>query len=71
MEWHGHVYMFFCGPCCSRIKAGVTADLIHCTAVMDIQKAYDGDTVLVRRGIKLLELEAKIASQQIEESMKR
>jgi hypothetical protein len=44
-------WIFLCMSCCSEIKQGFIADLIHITAIHELQKVYPRHT-LRREGVK-------------------
>jgi hypothetical protein len=52
MDWQGKKkWMFLCVSCCSDLKEGFIADLIHITAIRELQKIRPRCT-LRREGVK-------------------
>jgi hypothetical protein len=56
IEWHS---VFICGPCCRTIKEGLTADLIHVAAIMDLRAVGYWSETFARTSIKKLEDETR------------
>ena len=56
IEWHGHRNILICRECIHGVKNGLSGDLIHAAAIIDLQKIYPAFT-LSRENIKQLERE--------------
>jgi hypothetical protein len=54
VEWHGRKTFAVCGECCVSLKTGLTADLIHCVAIVELNRQYSGFT-LEREAIHTIE----------------
>ena len=56
MVWRGKTDIFICGECAENIKDGFMADLIHITAVRQLQRSRPGaGFTLVRTSVQTLE----------------
>jgi hypothetical protein len=65
LVWTDNAKIFFCAECCHRIKRGLTADLVHIAAIVDLRKCYGG-LVLVRQPTQVHEAgEASSTSETI------
>jgi hypothetical protein len=54
LHWHNQT-LFICGECCRQNKNGLTADLVHVAAIMDLRNLGYLDQTLQRRGVKTIE----------------
>ena len=71
LVWAGHVKLVICSQCGPNIKNGLAADLIHLTAIVDLQRlGYDQQT-LVRKDTAELEAEAVAAENPGAKHMKQ
>jgi hypothetical protein len=55
----GHSAIFFCGPCCHQIKRGLSSDLVHFAAVVELQKLGYPTTTLDRRSVEAVDYEER------------
>jgi hypothetical protein len=44
IEWHCCIPFFICGKCAHTIKNGLTADLIQCAAIVELNRNYGAFT---------------------------
>jgi hypothetical protein len=66
LEWESK--LFLCSRCCKKIKRGLTADLIHINAILDL-RAEGYNSLLVRQSEErhraLLEAENELCKQKV------
>jgi hypothetical protein len=59
LAWGGHSAIFFCRPCCHQIKRGLSSDLVHVAAVVELQKLGYPTTPLVRRSVEAVDYDER------------
>ena len=59
LSWCGHSAIFFCGPCCRQIKRGLSSDLVHVAAIVELQKLGYPTTTLDRRSVEGVDYEER------------
>ena len=59
LVWCGHSAIFFCGPCCHQIERGLSSDLVHVAAIVELQKLGYPTTTLDRRSVEVVDYEER------------
>ena len=59
LAWCGPGAIFFCGPCCREIKRGLSSDLVHVAAIVELQELGYTTTTLDRRSAEAVDCEER------------
>jgi len=59
LAWCGQSAIVFCGPCCRQIKRGLSSDLVHVAAIVELQKLGYPTTTLDRRSVEEVDYEER------------